>query len=205
MSQNIEFNEDERDCIQELMNVAYGSGAAAVSEILGAFATLNIPNIKTIPASGLKPYLEEKLNIDDELFIATQLLSGELSGENLFIINHASTINLAHEFDLADDEINDNELFDIVLEITNILSSSTIGTFAKGLNTVISFEPPTVQKLKSISKFDNVSLKNYNQIIIISTELTFNDQKIDAELLMLTKDESIIWLKSALNKILDEF
>jgi chemotaxis protein CheC len=201
----IELNEDERDCLQELMNVAYGSATATISEILDAFATLNVPKIQIIPATELKTYLKDKLLIKDEQFVATQILNGDISGENLFLINKSSAINLAYEFDLDNEEINDNELFDIVLEITNILSSTTIGKLAKELDTTVSFEPPSIQKIDSIDNLDNKFLEQYQQIIIISTELEFKDQKISAELLILTKDDSILWLKNALNKILDEF
>ena len=204
MSTTIIFNEDERDCLQELMNIAYGSATAAISEILNAFATLNVPKIKIVPATELKTYLKDKLNIKDEQFIATQLVNGNISGENLFLLNTQSATNLALEFDLKDYEINDNEIFDIVLEITNILSSSTTGTLAQELSTAVSFEPPNIQKLNSIDDLDNKFLKEYQQIIIISTELKFKEQRISAEFLLLTKDESVLWLKKALNKILDE-
>ena len=187
------------------MNVAYGSATATISEILDAFATLNVPKIQIIPATELKTYLKDKLLIKDEQFVATQILNGDISGENLFLINKSSAINLAYEFDLDNEEINDNELFDIVLEITNILSSTTIGKLAKELDTTVSFEPPSIQKIDSIDNLDNKFLEQYQQIIIISTELEFKDQKISAELLILTKDDSILWLKNALNKILDEF
>ena len=201
----IKLNEDERDCLQELMNIAYGSATATISEILDAFATLNVPKIQIIPASELKNYLKNKLFIKDEQFVATQLLNGDIAGENLFLINKSSAVNLAHEFELDNEHINDNELSDIVLEITNILSSTTIGKLAEELGTTVTFEPPSIQKIDSIDNLDNKFLEQYQQIIIISTELEFKDQKITAELLILTKDESILWLQNALNKILDEF
>jgi len=201
----IKLNEDERDCLQELMNIAYGSATATISEILDAFATLNVPKIQIIPAVELKNYLKNKLFIKDEQFVATQLLNGDIAGENLFLINKSSAVNLAHEFELDNEHINDNELFDIVLEITNILSSTTIGKLAEELDTTVSFEPPSIQKIDSIDNLDNKFLEQYQQIIIISTELEFKDQKITAELLILTKDESILWLQNALNKILDKY
>ncbi len=203
--ENIEFNEDERDCLQELMNIAYGSATAAISEILDAFATLNVPDIKIIHPNKLKDYLRDKLHIQSEQFVATQLINGKLVGENLFLLDTQSAINLAHEFELEDDEINDEELFDIVLEVTNILSSSMIGKLAQELGTTVSFAPPKIQKINSIDKLDNKYTNDYHQIIIISTELMFKEQKIKGEILLLTKDESIVWMKDALNKILDEF
>ena len=201
---DIEFNEDESDCLQELMNIAYGSATAAISEVLNSFATLNIPKVQIIPANELKDYLKEKLHVKDEQFVATQLISGNLAGENLFLIDTQSAVNLAHEFGLDNDEINDEELFDIILEVTNILSSSTLGRLTEDLNATIAFSPPGIQKITAIDKLENRFADEYNHIIVISTELTFDDQKINGELLLLTKDNSIIWLKEALNRILDE-
>ena len=48
MKSNITLTEDEKDCLQELMNVAYGSATAAITEILDAFAKLSIPKIQII-------------------------------------------------------------------------------------------------------------------------------------------------------------
>lgn len=198
------FNEDELDCLQELINMAYGGATAAVSEIINAFATLNVPSIKILPASEIKEYLSAKLNIKDTQFVATQLLNGDIAGENMFIIDKESAVNLAKEFDLEEEDINDNELFDIVLEVTNILSSSTIGRFASDLETSVSFEPPIVQKISSIDNLDNKYTLEYQQIIVVSTELQFEEQKISAELLLMTKDDSIIWLKNKIDKILED-
>lgn len=54
MTNNIILNEDEKDCLQELMNIAYGSATAAITEILDAFATLSIPKIEVIKTTDLK-------------------------------------------------------------------------------------------------------------------------------------------------------
>jgi len=48
------LSEDQTDCLQEIMNIAYGSATAAISSILDSFATLNISKIKIIKASKLK-------------------------------------------------------------------------------------------------------------------------------------------------------
>ena len=84
---NIELTEDEKDCLQELMNVAYGSATAAITEIFDAFAKLSIPTIQIINAVDLKDYLAKELNFKDEHFVASQQINGPLSGENMFIID----------------------------------------------------------------------------------------------------------------------
>lgn len=205
MEEEIELNEEELDCLQELMNIAYGSATASITAILDSFATLQVPRIQIVPAQDLKSYLKNNFDFDDEHLVSTQIINGKFSGENLFLINTPSAVNLACEFGLEEDDINMNELFDIVLEITNILSSSTIGKLAEELQTSVSFEPPSIQKIESIDKFNNTYSQEYQKIIIISSVLEFEEHSIRAELLVLTKDNSIFWLKEALNNILEQY
>lgn len=200
------LNEDQQDCLQELINIAYGSGTAAISEILDAFATLSIPKINILETKNLKNYLEQQVKVHTPQFIATQLVNGKFSSENLFIIDEDSARNLAREFGLDEEEQNDlNELSDVILEITNILSSSTISKFAKEMGMDVSFSPPYVKRLESLDELDSDFIDKYHQVIIISTVLNFENQNISGELLILTTNETIEYIKELLNKILEEY
>lgn len=205
MNHNIQLSEDEKDCLQELMNIAYGSATSAIAEIVDAFATLAIPNIKVINVKDLKRHLNEELNKDNH-YIASQVITGDFNGENLFIIDENSAKNMAKEFDLLDkEELNDNEVSDVVLEITNILSSSTISSLTKEMNSYASFSPPSITKITSVNDLEDNMLEEYAQVIIISTGLNFDEQNIYGKLLMLATDDSIVYIKKAVNKILEEY
>ena len=204
MNSKINLSEDEKDCLQELMNVAYGSATAAITEILDAYAKLSIPKIQIINSSELKAHLSRELNLDVEHLVSLQQINGTISGENMFVIDKQSAINIAYKFGLSEDEINDNELLDIVLEITNILSSSTISKLAEDIDTNVSFSAPSIKSLTSINQLNNSFISKYEKVIIISTELKFEDLNIHAELFILTSDNSILYIKEKLKKILDE-
>lgn len=205
MANELVLNEDERDCLQELMNISYGSATAAIAEIIDKFATLNIPSIETLSISEFKKYLSKKLNANSIQYVTNQLISGSLSGETMFIMNEESTFNLASEFDLDDDEMDEDELKDVVLEISNIITSTTLGKLAELVETTISFSPPSINIIKSFDDLDDHYTNEYNHIIIISTDIKFEEQNIKGELLILSKDNAIMYLKDALNKMLDEF
>ena len=205
MNSKINLSEDEKDCLQELMNVAYGNATAAITEILDAYAKLSIPKIQIINSSELKAHLSRELNLDVEHLVSLQQINGTISGENMFVIDKQSAINIAYKFGLSEDEINDNELLDIVLEITNILSSSTISKLAEDIDTNVSFSAPTIKTLTSIDQLKNLFISKYEKVIIISTQLKFEDLDINAELFIFTTDNSILYIKEKLNKILDEF
>ena len=204
MSSNINLTEDEKDCLQELMNVAYGSATAAISEILDAFAKLSIPKIQIINASDLKNYLSDELKLNEEYLVSLQQINGILSGENMFVIDKQSAKNISHKFGLEDEEITDEEIYDIVLEITNILSSSTIGKLAEDIEASVSFSAPTIVNLTSFNQLNNLFINKYEKVIIISTQLRFEDLNINAKLLIFTTDNSILYIKEKINKILDE-
>ena len=205
MKSNITLSEDEKDCLQELMNVAYGSATAAITEILDAFAKLSIPKIQIINASELKTYLSNELNLEVEHLVSLQQINGTLCGENMFVIDKQSAKNIAYKFGLEEDEVNDEEIADVVLEITNILSSSTISKLAEDIDTNVSFSAPTIKTLTSIDQLKNIFISKYEKVIIISTQLKFEDLDINAELFIFTTDNSILYIKEKLKKILDEF
>lgn len=205
MSDDLTLDEDERDCLQELMNISYGSATAAIAEIIDKFATLSIPDIKTATIGEFKNYLQERLDNNNVHYVTNQLINGTLSGETMFIMNEESTFNLASEFDLDDDEINEEELKDVVLETSNIITSTTLSKLAELVEASITFSPPQINLINNISEFNAQYTKEYSHIIIISTDIMFEDQNIKGELLILSKDEAILYLKEALNKLLDEF
>ena len=205
MESNITLTEDEKDCLQELMNVAYGSATAAITEILDAFAKLSIPKIQIINSSELKTYLSNELNLEVEHLVSLQQINGTLCGENMFVIDKQSAKNIAYKFGLEEEEVNDEEIADVVLEITNILSSSTISKLAEDIDTNVSFSAPTIKTIASIDQLKNLFISKYEKVIIISTQLKFEDLDINAELFIFTTDNSILYIKEKLNKILDEF
>jgi len=201
----ITLNEDQQDCLQELMNIAYGSATAAISSILDAFATLSVPKISIIDTKNLKTHLLENIEVENSHYISSQTINGKIAGECLFVIGEKSSRNLAREFGFENEEISQNELCDIILEITNILSSATISKLADEMATNVSFSPPHIHILNSIENFDNQYLEKYQKVIVIKTQLNFEHQNINAELLILTTDDSIVFVRDMLDKILEEF
>ncbi len=194
--QNYELTEDEKDVLQELMNVAYGNATSVVADMLDAFASLSIPNIQVIS-------IDELLNTFSKLksnsyFFSTQAFNGEFNGESAFFINEESAKNLSKHLELEDAE----DLDDAILELTNVLTSSLTTKLAQEMDTEVSFSLPNIYKVPLEEMGEVRTFQRYSQVIVIDTELNFKDQKINGQIFILTKDESIKWLKAKLNTIL---
>ena len=191
------LTEDEQDALQELMNIAYGDATAIVAEMLDAYATLSIPNIRIIETTTL---LEEMKGLKGgSYFFSSQAFNGMFSGESAFFIDTQSVGNLAKHLELQSNE----DLDDAILELTNVLTSTLTTRLAKEMNTEIKFSLPSISKLPHDEIQTNKTLQEYSQVIVIDTELNFEDQQINGEIFILTKDGSIEWLKNQLNNILE--
>jgi len=192
-----ELTEDERDVLQELMNVAYGSATAVVADMLDAFASLSIPHIKVLTVDELlQTFSELKGN---SYFFSTQAFNGEFSGESAFFINQESADNLAKHLELESRE----DLDDAILELTNVLTSALTTKLAQEMDTEVSFSLPSISKIPLEEISQTPTFQHYSQVIVIDTDLNFEDQKINGKIFILTKDESIQWLKTKLNTILE--
>jgi len=195
--QDITLTEDEKDVLQELMNVAYGNATAVVAEMLDAFATLSIPKIKVLKTQEL---IKEFHSLEGKsFFFSTQAFVGDFSGESAFFIDEASAKNLSSHLELESEE----DLDDAILELTNVLTSTLTTRLAQEMNTEVRFALPSISKLPLNEIENSQTFQNYSQVIVIDTQLNFEHQKINGEIFILTKDGSIEWLKNRLNTILE--
>ncbi len=191
------LTEDERDILQELMNVAYGNATAVVADMLDAFASLSIPKISIMQTEKLLETFDTLKSTS--YFFSTQAFSGEFNGESAFFINKESAENLAKHLELESPE----DIDDAILELTNVLTSSLTTKLAEEMDTVVSFSLPNISQVPLEEIHDVATFKQYSQVIVIDTDLNFEDQQINGKIFILTKDESIQWLKTKLNTILE--
>jgi len=192
------LTEDEKDVLQELMNVAYGSATAVVAEMLDAFASLSIPNIDIMDVKQLLSTFHSLKN--SSYFFSTQAFNGEFNGESAFFIDEKSAQNLARHLELENEE----DLDDAILELTNVLTSTLTTKLAYEMDTAVSYSLPSISKVPLEDIANVETFQQYTQVIVIDTQLNFQDQKINGEIFILTKDDSIQWLKTKLNTILEE-
>jgi len=197
MATNLQLSEDEKDFLREFMNVAYGSATAVLAEMLDAYATLSIPQIEVMNHEELRDALSSLA--EGSYFFATQPFLGDFSGEIAFFMDDDSAHNLAKHFELEGDD----EVTDAIMELTNVMSSTLVSKLCEQMESEVTFSHPNVQKLESHELANSERLDAYSEIIVIQTEIKFEDQKISGHILILTKDESVLWLKQTIQNLLE--
>ncbi|QSZ43023.1 chemotaxis protein CheC [Sulfurimonas aquatica] len=191
------LTDDEKDLLQELMNIAYGNATSIIASMMDAFASLSIPNITIMPVPQLIKSFE-KLKISN-YFFTSQIFTGQFSGESAFFISLQSAKNLATHLKVEDE----HELDDVILELTNILTSSLISRLAQEMQTEVDFSPPKLLNINICHTNSVNSFKKFSQVIVIETQMNFKEQEIHGQIFILTQDESITWLKQKINTIIN--
>jgi len=200
--QPIAFSEDHVDVLRELINIAIGAATASIADLLDAFGTMHIPQVRVAAADELKAHIEGTVEAGERNYVTKQLFTGDFGGENLFVISETSAINLGNH--IYDVEIpSEADMLDAVVELTNILSATIVGKLTQELDTQVQFFVPTTQLVIGPHIIDDEDLGHYQQVIVISTVMEFEDKQIEGQIYILTKDESVVSLKALIDRKLE--
>ncbi len=199
----VEFSTDHLDVLREFMNIAAGNATASIADLLQAFGTMHIPQVVISDVKGLKKYLDETIPDQSSYYVTKQLFGGPLGGEFIFVLTEESAQNLGnHLYDV--DAPTQADIYDAVIELTNILSATMISRLTEELNVKVQFFVPSTQLIKGNNLLYLEGIEEYSQIIIISTQMEFQHQKVNGHIFILTKDAMIQSLKDLIDQKLEE-
>lgn len=197
-----DFSEDHIDVLRELINIAVGSAIANIAELLQAFNTMRIPDVRIIGGDALAPAIETAIGKTDRNYVTKQLFAGAFHGETLFIITETSAHNLKHNL-LQAGECDEDDLVDVVAELANILNATFVGKLTRELETEVQFFVPATRLVIGPNIITNDELTADMQVIIISTLMEFEAMDIQGMIYILTKGDSIDRLKQLIDRKLE--
>jgi len=200
---NIEFNEDEKDFLQELLNVSFGKATAIISDMLDSFATLHIPKIELLNIDEIKDYINKNFDDKNEYVVFSQQFKGDMDGESIFIYDFESVKNLSDI--LNESEVTDvEEMIDISSEVINVVNTANVVNLANQLNKEVLFSKPSIKNLKSNEIVSVTNIKDYKTIIVVSTVLDLEKENIKGVLYMLLKPKTIELIKQEAELFFEE-
>lgn len=200
------LDDEMKEVLGELINISFGSAAAAIADLFDSFATLHVPNIKLMSLDEVKTDLFARADLGD-IYISSQQFKGQFLGESCFIIDGDGARSIASLIDEDGDDVaeegypDDCEVQENVLEIANILGTACVGKLSEMLSAEVTFNPPVIETVKQF--LQGVKQEPYSQIIVIGTTLEFRDMQFTGRLLIMLNDKMFAWLDGALNSFLE--
>ncbi|MFP3566923.1 chemotaxis protein CheC [Paraburkholderia sp. SIMBA_030] len=199
------LNEDRRDALQEVANLAMGQAATRLARLLDAFIELSVPRVKMVAVSEAAQALREMTGIEDTVSAVRQGFRSDIKGEALVICR---SDNLEQLCSLVNDPyarstyetVSQNEL---VFDVANVLTGACVSCILDQLGRTPVFSAPGL--LGEAMTLDDVfqpGVLQWEVALLVEVNFALEDQSFRAHLVMLMAEESIRHMNEALDALL---
>ncbi|MDI9569540.1 MAG: chemotaxis protein CheC [Pseudomonadota bacterium] len=206
------LSEEERDVLQEVMNICFGNAAAELAEVIDIYVVLSVPTVKVISADGLPNYIKTEIRDYRDVSLIEQNFWSKFKGAALLVFSSGAGKALLsiiggsqNEPTLKSDPLRILER-ETLMEVGNILVGACVGKVAELLGDVVSYSPPRllVGNLDGESLSENI-LDARNIVIVMQAVFNFQDRDVNGYMFIITNHESIGWLKEAIHVFLKQY
>lgn len=205
------LNSEEKEILQELMNIAFGQSAADLAEVIDTQVVLSVPFIKLIQVDELKEYFITNVRDYKNINIVEQKFYGRFKGDALLVFSSGAGKELVLLLQHDESKALESEPVDILeretlMEVGNILIGACVGKIAELLNDVVTYTPPVVSVEKGYQ--DVIAGNRFdpdNTAIVMKTDFSFEEGDVSGFLFMVTSNDSVDWLRRALKLFIEQY
>ena len=136
------LNEEQKDAVTELVNIAFSRTAAALSELTGNRVELNVPEVSAHPIAGLLPALGRFVR--GEVATVHQIFGGPVSGDAFLLLDidgAARLVSLLADAGAPTAQMGASAR-EVLAEVGNILLNACLGVFGDLLQVRFTFAVP---------------------------------------------------------------
>ncbi|SEK27133.1 chemotaxis protein CheC [Atopomonas hussainii] len=202
-SQLTVLSEDQRDALQELMNVAMGQSADRLARLTGTFVTLSVPRVHAVTQT-LDKVLTD-LGIGDEPQLVTrQSFLGKLRGEVLVCFAVSGAGELAELMGYENNDVASGD--ELLMDVTNILTGACINGLAAQIQAMVSFGAPSLMaRAKALREVLAEQIAQGYQSLVLEVRFEVASHSFTCDLLVCITDDSVAVVIEAVDKLLSEF
>jgi chemotaxis protein CheC len=206
------ISEEERDILQEVMNIAFGKASAELAEVIDIYVVLSIPDIKLLKTVEVPQYIEAEIEDLESFSVIKQSYTGKFHGTALLLFPGGAGKKLFSLFENGSTAVSESEDISVVLEketlleVGNILIGASVSKVAELLDDVVSYRPPRIvieSKPGDIVDWDLAEPDG--PVILLQTVFSFEKRDISGLLFLVPSYKSFEWLKKALHAFLEQY
>lgn len=205
-----EISAEEKEILQEIMNIAFGQAAADLAEVINIFVVLSVPHVEMFNARELPEYLQSQVSGYDTISILEQNFWGEFRG-SAFMMFHASAgrelISIfGEEPGMGGYQAMDALEKETLMELGNILVGACVGKLAELLGDLVTYSPPRV--ITDVTPQEGIPATAFeadSSAIVLKTLFRFNERDVEGFLFLVTSHDSVVWLKQALARFMEQY
>jgi len=187
--------------IREMSNVALGASASLISQQMGRFIEMPLPNVASLHQSELTMTVQDIVNNSESRAVSQRFVGNGINGE-AFVCLHGAGFELLVE---TEEDAASSSVNEVILDLANLLVSSFLNSFSKQLDIAISLRQPIVLEKErlQVSLACDQFLKDYEQDIF-TIEFVYRAENLDiaCDIIFLMDYESLNAIEDILESVL---
>jgi chemotaxis protein CheC len=202
MTQATSLSEDQRDCLQEISNVAMGQAGDHLARLLDSFVILSVPHVAILTPAEIAMAVQA-IDKDNVSGICQGFIGGGIAGEAMLLFNDTSFVDLAKLMKF-EEELNTLTERELLIDSTNILVGALLRGIAEQLDIEFSFGPPAImgqhQELDKVLMSKNA---RWDRTLVIEVNYKIESKNVQCDLLLVITENSLPTLFGKIACLLD--
>lgn len=203
MAEQVILNEDRRDCLQEVTNIAMGQAADQLARLLDTFVILSIPHVEVLTPTDIEMALQSLEGSQSVSGVCQGFIGGGIAGEAMVIFNDASFQDLANLMNYSDclDHHTEHEL---LADAANVLIGACLKGMAEQMDVDFSYGAPMLLGQHcAISDLLKRNALSWDQALVVEINYKIEHHQINCDLLLVMTEDSIDWLFKKLDYLME--
>ncbi len=197
------LTEDQRDALQEVLNIAMGQAGDSLARILDAFVELSVPRIRVVDVSHVADTVREMVGDRHEVTAVRQSFFDDLRGEALVIFGANGCKDLADLMGYAE-ELDQQSERELLLDVANVLVGAILNGITETLGTELSYSAPSIMAEKAqVETLINLDQLSWSHALLLEVNYSLENRDFKSHLLLLMAEEAIDALRGAIDQFME--
>ena len=193
MSIVLSLDEEQRDALQELLNISMGQAANSLAQLIETKIGISIPKISAVTPTQLYSLLFES----EGAFYTRQSFLGDVHGEVMSVLSQAGLSEVATLMDY-DEPLSKEDIQEIILELCNILAGACLAGLSDQLELTTNLNMPTLF-LPDKANFDELQ---WQHSLVMEVQFIIAISSFSMRVVFCLDNESLARMKDTLDELL---
>ena len=193
MSIVLPLDEEQRDALQELLNISMGQAANSLAQLIETKIDISIPKITSVTPTQLYTLLFETQNA----FYTRQSFLGDVHGEVMSVLSQSGLNEVASLMEY-DAPLSKEDIQEIILELSNILAGACLAGLSEQLELSTNLNMPTLFSPQK-ANFDELQ---WQHSLVMEVQFAIAISYFSMRVVFCLDDESLTRMKATLDELL---
>ncbi len=198
-----DLNEDQQDCLQELINVAMGQASDQLARYLDTFVFLKVPSIDIVSAESLSKSLDDS---EQASAVVSQGFFGYegIRGEALLVYRNEDSDRIADLLGYEPEELSEEEQ---LIDISSILTTTFLNVFASQIDNQMSYNAPKLLSNVQSNLSEHLKQLSFSWDMALKVNITYQvtDYSFNCNMVLLIPESAIVNIKTVIDRILEDY